>query len=129
MLLVRVLVVVAFLLAVGLGTRLYRGRRAALVAEQPRHPLVPASLLEGAERTWVLFTTPWCASCGPVEEKLRASDPGARVVKVDATRQPDLARTFSVRQAPTALLADDRGRVQARLVGAERVSQYFPTVS
>jgi hypothetical protein len=122
----RVLVVVAFLVAVALGTRLYRGRRAALVAEQPRHPLVPASLLDGAERTWVLFTTPYCATCGPVEEHLRAADPGARVVKVDATREPHLADAFRVRTAPTIVLADAAGRVQQRLVGAEAVRQTLP---
>jgi Thioredoxin len=122
----RVLVVVAFLVAVALGTRLYRGRRAALVAEQPRHPLVPASLLDGAERTWVLFTTPYCATCGPVEEHLRAADPGARVVKVDATREPRLADAFRVRTAPTIVLADAAGRVQQRLVGAEAVRQALP---
>ena len=126
MLLVRVLVVVVLLLAVGLGTRLYRARRAALVAERPRHPLVPASLLDGAERTWVLFTTPYCASCGPVEEHLRAADPGARVVKVDATREPRLADAFRVRTAPTIVLADAAGRVRQRLVGAEAVRQALP---
>ena len=119
----RALVVMAFLLAVALGTRLYRGRRAAMVAEQPRHPLVPASLLDGAERTWVLFTTPYCAACGPVEEHLRAADPDARVVKVDATREPRLADAFRVRTAPTIVLADAGGRVQQRLVGAEAVRQ------
>ena len=118
--------VVALLLLVGLGTRLYRSRRAALVVEQPRHPLVPAPLLDGAERTWVLFTTPYCATCGPVEERVRAADPGARVVRVDATREPHLADAFGVRTAPTVVLADAAGRVQRRLVGAEAVRRALP---
>ena len=126
MVLVRALVVVAVLLAVALVTRLYRSRRAALAAEQPNHPLVPASLLGGAERTWVLFTTPYCATCGPVEDHLRAADPDARVVRVDATREPDLAHAFRVRTAPTIVLADAAGRVQQRLVGAEAVRQAVP---
>ena len=126
MLLVRALVVVVFLLAVALATRLYRSRRAALVAERPQHPLVPASLLDGADRTWVLFTTPHCATCGPVEEHLRAADPGARVVRVDATREPHLADSFRVRTAPTIVLADAAGRVQQRLVGAEAIRQALP---
>lgn len=125
----RLLVVIALVALLAVAPAWYRLRARRIQQGPETHPPMPAHLIDGADRTWVLFTTPWCASCGPVEEKLRASDPGARVVKVDATRQPDLARTFSVRQAPTALLADDRGRVQARLVGAERVSQYFPTVS
>jgi hypothetical protein len=125
-LLVRALVVVVLLLAVALATRLYRTRRAALLAEQPRHPLVPASLLDGAERTWVLFTTPYCAACGPVEEHLRAADPDARVVRVDATREPHLADAFRVRTAPTIVLADAAGRVHQRLVGAEAVRRAVP---
>jgi thioredoxin-related protein len=46
------------------------------------------------------------------------------VVKVDATRHVELADAFSVRAAPTALLADADGRVTARLVGAEAVDRY-----
>ncbi len=121
MFLVRVLVVVAVLLAVALVTRLYRARRSALIDERPEHPLVPDALRDGAERTWVVFTTPYCATCGPVEEHLRAADPEARVVKVDATREPHLADAFRVRAAPTVVLADAAGRVQRRLVGAEAV--------
>ena len=121
MLLVRVFVVVAILLAVGLATRLYRARRSAVLTERPHHPRVPAALLAGAERTWVLFTTPYCASCGPVEQHLRAADPVARVVKVDATAEPHLASAFRVRTAPTVVLADADGSVQARLVGADAV--------
>ena len=126
MVLVRALVVVAVLLAVALVTRLYRSRRAALAAEQRNHPLVPASLLGGAERTWVLFTTPYCATCGPVEDHLRAADPDARVVRVDATREPDLAHAFRVRTAPTIVLADATGRVRQRLVGADAVREALP---
>ena len=43
---------------------------------------------------------------------------------MDATRHPALAGTFSVRTAPTVLLADGEGQVQARLVGIEAVSRY-----
>jgi len=122
--LVRAGVVIGLLLAVALGTRLYHRWRAGLQADRPDHPDVPASLLAGAPRTWVVFTTPYCTSCGPVEAGLRASDPGVRLVKVDATRDPVLANAFSVRSAPTALLADGQGRVMARLVGAEAVDRY-----
>jgi hypothetical protein len=85
---------------------------------------VPAPIVEGAERTWVVFTTPYCASCGPVTERLRASDPEARIVTVDATEDPGLADAFAVRRAPTVLLADAAGNVQARLVGAAAVESY-----
>ncbi len=120
----RGVVVLLILFAVALAARLYRRWRAGLQTAQPDHPTVPESLLAGAERTWVVFTSPYCATCGPVAERLRTSDPGARVVKVDATREPHLADAFSVRSAPTVLLADGEGRVQARLVGAEAVADY-----
>lgn len=124
MFLARAAVVIVILFALAGTTRVYRSWRAGLLAARPTHPLVPASLLAGAARTWLVFTTPYCASCGPVEASLRASDPDARVVKVDATREPHLAEAFSVRSAPTALLSDGAGRVTARLVGAEAVAAY-----
>jgi thioredoxin-related protein len=47
------------------------------------------------------------------------------VIKVDATREPHLADAFSVRSAPTVLLADGAGNVTARLVGADAVQEYL----
>ena len=120
----RGVIVIVILFAIALAGRLYRAWRARLRDETPAHPLVPDSLRAGADRTWVVFTSPYCASCGPVEARLRASDPGARVVKVDATREPHLADSFSIRSAPTALLADGGGNVTARLVGPEAVEDY-----
>jgi hypothetical protein len=122
--LARLLVVVVLAVAVAAGDRLYRRWRRDVEGDAPQHPVVPSHLLEGAARTWVVFTTPYCATCGPVEASLRASDPAARVVKVDATRHVDLANAFAVRAAPTAVLADADGRVTARLVGAEAVDRY-----
>jgi thiol-disulfide isomerase/thioredoxin len=124
MILDRAVVVLVLLVAVAFAARLYRTWRAGVRSEQPAHPRVPETLLAGAARTWVLFTSPYCATCGPVEARLRASDPDARVVKVDATREPDLADAFSIRSAPTVLLADGAGNVTARLVGAEAVTDY-----
>jgi hypothetical protein len=124
MFLARAIVVVVLLFAVALAARLYRAWRAGVQGHQPVHPRVPETLLAGAARTWVLFTSPYCAACGPVEDRLRASDPDARLVKVDATREPHLADAFSVRSAPTVLLADGAGNVTARLVGAEAVTEY-----
>jgi hypothetical protein len=120
----RAIVVLVLLFAVALAARLYKQWRMGLQTDQPDHPTVPETLRAGAERTWVVFTSPFCATCGPVADRLQASDPGARVVKVDATREPHLADAFSVRSAPTVLLADRDGRVQARLVGAEAVESY-----
>lgn len=120
----RLVAVVLLGFGVALVIRLYRTRQARLVTERPAHPLVPAALRGDAERTWVVFTTPYCASCGPAEERLRAIDPGARVVRVDAAREPTLAAAFGIRSAPTAVLADADGRVTERLVGAEAVQRW-----
>lgn len=124
MIVLRVIIVVALLFLLALARRLYLGWRHDVRTVAPPVPPVPASLLDGAERTWVLFTTPWCASCGQVEEELRAREPESRLVKVDATREPYLADAFHVRAAPTVLLADGTGEVRARLVGVDAVRGY-----
>ena len=129
MFLSRAVIVIVLLFAVALVARLYRSWRGRVQSDQPVHPRIPETLLAGAARTWVLFTSPYCATCGPVEDRLRASDPDARVVKVDATREPHLADAFSVRSAPTVLLADGAGNVTARLVGAEAVTEYVTSRS
>lgn len=124
MILTRLAVVVVLLFGFALAKRLYAAWRAGLHAEARPHPRVPAALLGGADRTWVVFTTPYCATCGPVEAQLRAHDPAANVVKVDATREPALAGAFHVRSAPTVILADEAGEVRERLVGPEAVAGY-----
>jgi uncharacterized membrane protein len=114
-----VLVVLLLLLV----PRLVREGRAETAA--PRvPPVVPARLLAGANRTWVVFTTPYCATAGSVEAHLRAHDPGARLIEIDATNEPYLAAAFDIRHAPTVLLADAAGRVRTRLVGADAVEAY-----
>jgi hypothetical protein len=120
----RLLVVVALAFGVLLVARIFRQWRATVRTETPSTPLIPLSIRAGAERTWVIFTTPLCASCGPIEARLRASEPGSNVVRIDATEQPQLSNSFKVRSAPTVLLADGDGRVQARLVGAEAFERY-----
>ncbi len=124
MILVRAIVVIALLLFFALGRRLYAQWRAGLHHDARRVPRLPAALLDGADRTWVVFTTPYCATCEPVKQRLAAHDPDARVITVDATREPFLAKSFHVRSAPTVLLADHTGEVQTRLVGADAVVDY-----
>ncbi|HEX2849304.1 MAG TPA: thioredoxin family protein [Acidimicrobiales bacterium] len=124
----KLLVVVALLAGLVVARRLYLGWKAGLHQEDREHPRVPPALLDGADRTWVVFTTPYCAACGPVKERLADADPNARVVTVDATRDPGLAEAFYVRSAPTVLLADAAGEVRARLVGALAVSDYLASV-
>jgi thiol-disulfide isomerase/thioredoxin len=122
----RVLIVVVIVLAIALGTRLYRAWRMRIGADTEPVPRLPNALLDG-ERTWVVFTTPYCATCEPVVKALQSK--GDRVVKVDATREPRLADDFRIKAAPTALLADATGEVQTRLVGADAVRDYVRTAA
>ena len=118
-------IVAVIVLTLILGRRLHVQRQVRLRTSAGPDRRVPAELLGGADRTWVVFTTPYCASCEPVKEQLAADDAGARIVTVDATREPHLADAFAVRSAPTVLLADGVGNVQARLVGAPAVRDYL----
>ncbi len=88
-------------------------------------PRLPADLLR-APTTWVVFTTPYCASCDSVEATLHRTFPGDAVVKVDATVEVELADRYAVRRAPTVLRADARGTVTDRLVGADAVQRLVP---
>lgn len=125
----RLLAVLAVVAVVVIGRRIYFQWRRRLASDNAPMPHLPATLLDGAERTWVVFTTPWCASCGPITADLEAADPAARVITVDATEQPALADTFRVRTAPTVLLAGSDGAVEARFVGASSVRDYVAQAS
>ncbi|MDP9442386.1 MAG: thioredoxin family protein [Actinomycetota bacterium] len=124
----KILIVAALVVALVIGRRWYLSWKARLHREHRPHPRVPVALLDGAQRTWLVFTSPYCASCGPVKDHLADADPAARLVTVDVTREPHLAEAFHVRSAPTVLLADEAGEVQARLVGAQAVRDYLATV-
>lgn len=84
----------------------------------------PTHSWTGTGRTWLVFTTPFCASCGPAAERLRKGDPATPVVTVDAFEEHTLAAAYRVRSAPTALLVDEAGVVEERLVGLSAVQRY-----
>lgn len=123
--LLRLAIVAGILACLVVGRVLYRRWHHAVRTEDVDHPRLPADLVGGAERTWVVFTTPYCATCEPVRDRLTQFDPAAAVITVDATRRTDLADAFRIRSAPTTLLADGDGTVQARLVGADAVSEFL----
>ena len=124
----RLLLVGAIVAGIVIGRRMYVAWQARLRSAPIGSALVPAELLGGTDRTWVVFTTPLCGSCGPVKDQLALEDPKSGIVTVDATKEPHLAGAFGVRSAPTVLLADDRGRVRARLVGAPAVRDYLASL-
>lgn len=118
------LLVVAALVAVLVAGRWAYARWRRQLSDDPVAARLPAALVADADRTWVVFTTPYCASCEPVRTRLESFDPDARVVKVDATAEPALAREQRVRAAPTVLLAGRDGVVIERLVGAGAVNDF-----
>jgi hypothetical protein len=63
----------------------------------------------------VQFTHPMCSACGPLEEGFRTQ--GYRVVQIDISKRPALARKYGVALVPTAVVVDGSGRVTARLAG------------
>ena len=100
---------------------MYRQRQSLLDADQSSSPRLPSEIVAGSDRTWVVFTTKYCAQCGPIEQLLRSTQPDDRVVTIDAAREPRLAKAQRIKSAPTVLLANERGLVERRLVGAEAV--------
>ena len=96
---------------------------AALRQRDDRAPLPDDRLAEfavrGVDRTWLVFTTPFCASCGPVMDELRATFPGDAVVGLDAVEHGELIQALGVRRSPTVFEVDASGRVLDRLIGAE----------
>jgi hypothetical protein len=118
------LIVLAIVFGLGLAPRLWRARHARLAADTDAVPPLPTTLRDpAAHRTYVIFTTRWCATCGPVEARLRAEDPDGHFVTVDAEAEPQLAARYRIRTAPTVLVADARGVVLQRLVGPAAAEQ------
>ena len=122
-------IVAGIVLLFVVGRAWYARYRAAIESHRPDHPRLPEKLRHpSAARTWVVFTTPYCASCEPVKTRLAETDPDAHLVTVDATRDPHLADAFHIKSAPTVLLADERGNVTERFVGIAAVDRYLATV-
>ncbi len=120
----RALVFVALLVLVAAGTLAYR-RWERRLQHQPAGKRVPAELLGPGDRTWILFSTPTCATCGPAEQRLRALDPDATVRRIDATDRADLAQALAIRAAPTVLLAGPDGTILLRLAGPRAVMAHL----
>jgi|SRR5579862_1795727 len=125
-LLPRLVVILFVCFGAALGLRAWRQRhspwRAGSAGLGPaRWPLVPAAVLRGADRTWVVFTAPRCEPCLALAERLRAAEPLSQVTEIDLRREPRLAEAFRVDSLPAVLLANRYGEVEQRLVGLAAV--------
>lgn len=113
--LLRLLLVAAMAIAVLAVARGY-SRRRAIPVDVAGLPPLDATFRTG-DATWVVFTTEYCATCGPVKERIARLDPTADIVEIDVASRPDMAHEYRVRTAPTVLFASANGRIQARFVG------------
>jgi thiol-disulfide isomerase/thioredoxin len=93
-----------------LGARL-RGIRAHLL---DRIDLSELGVEHGGELV-VQFTHPLCTDCRTLEQRLR--DDGHRVVTVDVSRRPELARKYGIAVVPVAVAVAGGGTVTTRLAG------------
>jgi hypothetical protein len=94
-----------------------RRRRPSAKTSFSHLPLVPAAVMRGADRTWVVFMTPDCRPCPAIAARLRAAEPSSQVTEVDTRREPRLAEAFGVHRVPAVILANRYGQVEARLMG------------
>jgi len=100
------------------GCEMYKlGARLRGIASRPfeRVDLAEIGAPAAAGDLVVEFTHPLCTDCRELERSLRAA--GRRVVTVDVSRRPDLARRYGIAYVPTAVAVDGAGRVIARIAG------------
>lgn len=117
--LVLVLVLAAVVAVVAL-----RSRRPADAHRADGHR-VPAELLGDGDRTWIVFSTPYCATCGPVEAQLRQRFPTDDVRRADVEAFASTAAELGVRRAPTVVRVDQLGVVDLLLAGPEAVREHL----
>ncbi len=119
------IVVVLALVAAFVVAKFWYDRRTASLADRSSldQPSVP-DRLRGPGRTWIVFSTEFCATCGPVTERIRALHPADTVHKVMVEKESTLADAFTVRTAPTLLEVDSVGRVTHSVAGAEAVLRH-----
>lgn len=125
----RIVLVVA-LVALFVVAKVAYDRRSARIADRteldlPRLP----ERLRGPGRTWVVFATEFCATCGPVTERLRALHPDDTVHKVLVEEETALADDFVVRTAPTLLEVDADGTVVHSVAGAAPVLRHVDALA
>jgi len=92
-----------------IGARL-RGIRAGRIT---RVDLSDIDVARGEGELVVQFTHPLCTDCHKLERELRSS--GSRVVMVDVSRRPELARKYGVALVPTAVALGPGGIVTRRI--------------
>lgn len=116
--------VVAVLVGLFVGAKVAYDRRAARLAAVPVDdlPVVPAEM-RGPGRTWLVFATEYCATCGPVAAALEHRYPGDTMRLLYVEEHGDLAATLDVRTAPTVFEVAPDGTIDRRLAGAAAATE------
>jgi thioredoxin-like negative regulator of GroEL len=93
------------------------------------------SLFESQPDTPVIvyFTTPDCVPCRTVQrpaiEKVRGMlGENLKVVEIDATERPDLAKRWGVMSVPTTFLLDERGEARYVNNGVTRAEKLIQQI-
>ncbi|MBX3083825.1 MAG: thioredoxin family protein [Anaerolineae bacterium] len=108
-------------------------RRAASVAQ---HEPVLEQLQQGVA-TILYFTTPFCEPCRTLQQPTLAQleqelGPRLKVIKIDATEQPDVADRWGVFSAPTTFVLDEHQQprhVNRGVASAETLKKQLGLVS
>lgn len=126
---IRILIVVGLVVAFAAAKWWYDRRSAALADRSALDlPTLPTRL-RGPGRTWIVFATEYCATCGPVAERLRDLHPDDTVHKVMVEAEPALADAYAVRTAPTLLEVDPTGVVVHSVAGAQPVLRHVDALA
>jgi thioredoxin 1 len=104
-----------------LGVQVYTAYRAHGMKGKPAPDLsfIEDPVQREQNRHLIYFFTPGCGACRsmtPVIDRLMRDHP--QVIKLDASRRPDVARSFGVMAVPTMIVVVD-GRIDQVLVGAQ----------
>lgn len=83
--------------------------------------------------TIVYFTTPDCAPCKTIQrpalEKLTSLfGEGISVIEIDASQNPELAKTWGVMSVPTTFLLDQKGAAKYVNTGVARLEKLMEQV-
>ena len=120
-----VLVVIAVLVACGIGGLVFRQRNGRVhKTEEQQTPL--AEFLRGrlgSNATMVQFSSAFCQPCRAtrrVLEEVTVMVPGVSHVEIDAEENLDLVRALDVRRTPTVLFLGPSGEVHHRASGQPR---------
>jgi hypothetical protein len=106
-----ILAIAVLVVATGLGF-LWRSRQGRFRAVES----TPDGAGAAGPVSLLLFTTPTCTTCRQVRA-VCAGIEGVRLTEVDATAEPERARSLDVWRAPTLFVLDAAGRPAWRTTG------------